>query len=93
MLDDDNSKVRSFILKGDHRIGFISLPAFYTDWESGSDGNNGCADDVAKEILKLKKENIEGLILDLRYNGGGSMLKPLPLPGFLLMPACGDDKK
>ena len=29
-LDDDNSKVRSFILKGEHSVGFISLPAFYT---------------------------------------------------------------
>ncbi|HZZ75221.1 MAG TPA: PDZ domain-containing protein, partial [Puia sp.] len=74
-LDDDNSKVRSFILKGDHRVGFISLPAFYTDWNGEEGGNNGCADDVAKEIIKLKKENIEGLILDLRYNGGGSMLE------------------
>lgn len=84
VLDDDNSKVRSFILNGDHRIGFISLPAFYTDWESGSDGSNGCADDVAKEILKLKKENIEALILDLRYNGGGSMAEAIALTGIFI---------
>lgn len=84
LLDDDNSKVRSFILKGDHRIGFISLPAFYTDWESGAGGSNGCADDVAKEILKLKKENIEGLILDLRYNGGGSMTEAIALAGIFI---------
>jgi carboxyl-terminal processing protease len=82
--NDDDSKVRSFILKGDHRIGFISLPAFYTEWESGSDGNNGCADDVAKEILKLKKENIEGLILDLRYNGGGSVTEAIALAGIFI---------
>jgi len=84
VLDDDNSKVRSFILKGEHSIGFISLPAFYTDWESGSNGSNGCADDVAKEILKLKKENIEGLILDLRYNGGGSMSEAVALAGIFI---------
>jgi carboxyl-terminal processing protease len=83
-LDDDNSKVRSFILKGDHRVGFISLPAFYTDWNGEEGGNNGCADDVAKEILKLKKENIEGLILDLRYNGGGSMLEAIALAGIFI---------
>ena len=83
-LNDDNSKVRSFILKGDHRVGFISLPAFYTDWNGEEGGNNGCADDVAKEIIKLKKENIEGLILDLRYNGGGSMLEAIALAGIFI---------
>jgi carboxyl-terminal processing protease len=83
-LDDDNSKVRSFILKGDHRIGFISLPAFYTDWNGDEGGNNGCADDVAKEIIKLKKENIEGLILDIRYNGGGSMLEAIAMTGIFI---------
>jgi carboxyl-terminal processing protease len=84
VLDDDNGKVRSFILNGEHRIGFISLPAFYTDWENGTGGNNGCADDVAEEILKLKKENIEGLILDLRYNGGGSMTEAIALAGIFI---------
>jgi carboxyl-terminal processing protease len=83
-LDDDNSKVRSFILNGDHRIGFISLPAFYTDWNGDEGGNNGCADDVAKEIIKLKKENISGLILDIRYNGGGSMLEAIAMTGIFI---------
>ena len=83
-LDDDNSRVRSFILKGEHSVGFISLPAFYTDWNGEEGGNNGCADDVAKEIIKLKKENIEGLILDLRYNGGGSMLEAIALAGIFI---------
>jgi len=84
LMDDDNGRVRSFILKGDHRIGFISLPAFYTDWNGEEGGSNGCADDVAKEIIKLKKENIEGLILDLRYNGGGSMLEAIALAGIFI---------
>ena len=84
LLDDDNSKVRSLILKGKRSIGFISLPAFYTDWNGEEGGNNGCADDVAKEIIKLKKENIEGLILDLRYNGGGSMLEAIALAGIFI---------
>ena len=70
--------------RGSHRIGFISLPAFYTDWNGEEGGNNGCADDVAKEIIKLKKENIEGLILDLRYNGGGSMLEAIALAGIFI---------
>ena len=70
--DEDDDKVKSFILKGANTIGYIYLPAFYEDWETANDGLNGCANDVGREILKLKKENINGLILDLRYNGGGS---------------------
>lgn len=83
-LNNENSKVRSFILKGDHRIGVISLPAFYTDWNGQEGGNNGCADNVAREIIKLKKENIEGLILDLRFNGGGSMMEAIALAGIFI---------
>ncbi|MEO9022790.1 MAG: S41 family peptidase [Ginsengibacter sp.] len=82
--DDDANKVKSFILKGSKTIGFISLPAFYEDWENESTGINGCANDVAKEILKLKKEKIEGLILDLRYNGGGSVQEAVDLTGIFI---------
>ena len=82
--DDDQNKVKSFLLKGSKTIGFISLPSFYQDWENESTGVNGCANDVAKEILKLKKENIEGLIIDLRYNGGGSMDEAIELSGIFI---------
>ncbi len=83
--DDDDDKVKSFVLKGSKNIGYISLPAFYTDWENGSDNRlHGCANDVAKEIIKLKKENIAGLILDVRYNGGGSMEEAIELSGIFI---------
>ena len=81
--DDDDDRVKSFLLKGNKTVGFLSLPAFYEDWEDEK-GINGCANDVAKEILKLKKENIEGLILDLRYNGGGSMQEAVELAGIFI---------
>jgi carboxyl-terminal processing protease len=81
---DDENKVKSFLLKGSKTIGFISLPAFYEDWENESTGVNGCANDVAKEILKLKREKIEGLILDLRYNGGGSVQEAVELAGIFI---------
>ncbi|MBS1597906.1 MAG: hypothetical protein JST75_06755 [Bacteroidetes bacterium] len=81
--DADENRVKSFILKGAHTFGFISLPDFYSDWEN-SEGVNGCANDVAKEIIKLKKENIDGLILDLRYNGGGSMVEAVELAGIFI---------
>lgn len=82
--DEADNKVKSFVLKGDKNIGFISLPAFYTDWEINSSEDHGCANDVAKEILKLKKENITGLIIDLRYNGGGSMQEAIELAGIFI---------
>ena len=81
--EEDENKVKGFLLKGAKTVGYISLPAFYTDWED-SKGTNGCANDVAKEILKLKKENIGALILDLRYNGGGSMEEAVALSGLFI---------
>jgi len=81
--EEDVSKVKSFVLKGSKSIGYISLPAFYTDYQANSDVK-GCANDVAKEIIKLKKENIDGLILDIRYNGGGSMQEAVELAGIFI---------
>jgi len=81
--DPEADRVTGFLLKGAKTIGYISLPAFYEDWED-SRGVNGCANDVAKEIIKLKKENIGGLILDLRYNGGGSMEEAVQLSGLFI---------
>lgn len=83
-VDDDDDKVKSFILKGDKTIGFISFPAFYTDWEDKRNNANGCANDIAKEILKLKKEGIQGLIIDLRFNGGGSVQEAIDLSGLFI---------
>lgn len=78
----DEDIVKSFLLNGSKKIGYISLPGFYTEWES--EGGSSCANDVAKEIVKLKKENIHGLILDLRFNGGGSLGEALDLAGIFI---------
>ena len=67
----ENNTVKSYIVKFDKKIGYISIPSFYSD--SNNPNALGCANELAKEILKLKNENIEGLIIDLRYNGGGSL--------------------
>lgn len=79
---NDNNVVKGFILKGERRIGYIYLPGFYTSFEETSIAS--CANDVAKEIVKLKKENIQGLILDVRYNGGGSMDEALDMAGIFI---------
>jgi carboxyl-terminal processing protease len=80
--DNEENIVKSFILKGEKKAGYILLPGFYTEWESET--GSSCANDVAKEILKLKKENIEGLILDVRYNGGGSIGEALEMIGIFI---------
>lgn len=83
-VEEEEDRVNGFLLKGaKSTVGYISLPAFYSDWED-SKGVNGCANDVAKEILKMKKENIGALILDLRYNGGGSMQEAVALAGLFI---------
>jgi len=80
----DETKAKSVIvgLKGEiDSIGFIRLPSFYSDFKS--DGNN-CSDDIKKELNKLKEKNIKGIILDLRYNGGGSLRDVIKIAGYFI---------
>ena len=67
--------IRTYVLNGtDFKIGYIVLPSFYSDWdEKDSVEISKCAVDVESAVLKLKEEKIDGLIVDLRYNGGGSV--------------------
>jgi len=81
MRSDENA-VKGFILKGEKPFGYISLPSYYT--ETGSLNPLGCANDVAKEIFKLQEEHIQGLILDLRSNGGGSVYEAIALAGLFI---------
>jgi carboxyl-terminal processing protease len=82
-VESEENTLNSFVLSDDStKLGYIPLPSFYTDFDE--EGNLGCANDVAKEIIKLKAENIQGLILDLRYNGGGSMKEAMDLAGIFI---------
>ncbi len=81
-IREDENIVKSYILKGDKTIGYIALPGFYTETEDAS--SLGCANDVAKEIIKLKEAKIEGLILDIRSNGGGSLREGMSLAGIFI---------
>ena len=63
-------------------IGYIKLPKFYSSFEK-KDGNS-CAVDVAKEIEKLNQENVNGIILDLRSNGGGSLRDVVDMSGLFI---------
>jgi carboxyl-terminal processing protease len=81
-MENEENIVKSFVLNGEKKIGYILLPGFYTEWENES--GSSCANDVAKEIIKLKRENIDGLILDLRYNGGGSLGEAMEMAGIFI---------
>jgi carboxyl-terminal processing protease len=84
-VTDEEEKVKSYVVKSVKKIGYINLPGFYSREEDENNLNfNGCANDVSKEIIKLKKDNIEGLILDLRNNGGGSMWEAMQLAGIFI---------
>lgn len=52
------------------RIGVITLPSFYVNFQTGE---NRCSEDVRKILTRMTQEGIDGLMLDLRGNGGGSL--------------------
>jgi carboxyl-terminal processing protease len=84
-VSDEEEKVKSYVVKSNKKIGYINLPGFYSREDDYKDLKfDGCANDVSKEIIKLKKDNIEGLILDLRDNGGGSMWEAMQLAGIFI---------
>ncbi|MEO6253059.1 MAG: carboxy terminal-processing peptidase [Ferruginibacter sp.] len=88
-IDDEEGIVKSYVLRGNKNIGYINLPGFYSrEDESITDEKDitydGSANDVSKEIVKLRKDTIAGLILDLRYNGGGSMWEAMQLSGIFI---------
>ncbi|WP_452221964.1 carboxy terminal-processing peptidase [Lacinutrix salivirga] len=86
-LTKGKTKVRQndltgFLIGEDSQIGYINIPSFYTNDDSIH--GLGLTHDIAKELYKLQKEKIEGLILDLRFNGGGSMLEAAELSGMFI---------
>ncbi|OHX65372.1 carboxy terminal-processing peptidase [Flammeovirga pacifica] len=53
------------------KIGLIDLPSFYVDFNDRNGRN--CGNDIKQEIIKLKNQNVDGIVFDLRNNGGGSL--------------------
>ncbi|KAA6187727.1 tail-specific protease [Thiohalocapsa marina] len=69
------------------RIGVIELPAFYRDFRAESEGNRNFTSttrDVRKLIADLKRQGIDGLVIDLRGNGGGSLTEATSLTGLFI---------
>lgn len=71
------------IIKGSQKFGLINLPQFYVSFDD-YEGERNAASDVAKEVERLKQEGAEGLILDLRDNGGGSLKTVVEMAGLFI---------
>jgi carboxyl-terminal processing protease len=70
------------VKKGQRTFGVINLPKFYVNFEDYNKRN--AASDVKKEIERLKEQGMEGLVLDLRNNGGGSLKTVVDMAGFFI---------
>lgn len=79
----DESFARSAIINnGSSRIGYIYLPEFYADFDRPNGAR--CYIDVAKEIMKLKEDKVDGIVMDLRNNGGGSLYDVVQMVGLFI---------
>ncbi len=70
------------VKKGNKTFGVINLPKFYVDFKDYN--NRNAASDVKKEIIRLKKAGMEGLVMDLRDNGGGSLKTVIDMAGLFI---------
>ncbi len=80
----EDTFARSIIVnsKEGKKYGLISLPSFNADFEDAKGRN--ASDDIKSELIKLKAQNVEGVILDLRNNGGGSLTEVGDIMGLFM---------
>ncbi|OQP57299.1 tail-specific protease [Niastella vici] len=64
------------------KLGFIYLPEFYADFDNPKGAR--CSEDVRKEIIKLKEQKVDGIVMDLRNNGGGSLYDVVQMVGLFI---------
>lgn len=82
IVQDETFARSAVVANGKSKIGFIWLPEFYADFDNPK--GNRCAVDVAKEIIKLKEQKIDGIVMDLRNNGGGSLYDVVQMVGLFI---------
>lgn len=84
IIEYDASYAKSAIIVDDHntKYGLINLPEFYFNPNDPSDRN--AASDFKKELLALKSQDIKGVIIDLRNNGGGSLATVVDIVGMFI---------
>lgn len=79
----DDTFARSAVVNNNgHKIGYIYLPEFYANFDDPTGRRS--ATDVAKEVEKLKAANVEGIVIDLRSNGGGSLSDVVDMVGLFI---------
>jgi len=83
IVQDETTFARSAIVNGDKgKIGYIYLPEFYADFDNPK--GNRCSVDVAREVMKLKEQKVDGIVIDLRNNGGGSLYDVVQMVGLFI---------
>lgn len=82
VIEIDETYAKSAILNNKKKTGYIYLPMFYADFTRN--GAHRCAADMKKEIEKLKKQGVEGIVIDLRDNGGGSLQEVVEMAGLFI---------
>jgi carboxyl-terminal processing protease len=83
IVQDELTFARSAIVNSPKgKIGYIYLPEFYADFDNPKGAR--CSIDVAREILKLKEQKVDGIVLDLRDNGGGSLVDVVQMAGYFV---------
>jgi carboxyl-terminal processing protease len=80
----DESYVRSAVInEGSSKIGYIFLPEFYANFNDPTDPHRSAVD-VENEVKKLKAEKVDGIVIDLRNNGGGSLNDVVQMAGLFI---------
>ena len=83
IVEIEETYAKSALIKeANHTYGIINLPKFYIDFQNYKERN--AASDMALEIANLKKSNVDGIILDLRNNGGGSLKTVVDIAGLFI---------
>ncbi|MEP7079248.1 MAG: carboxy terminal-processing peptidase [Ginsengibacter sp.] len=78
----EDTYAKSAIITGTHKIGYIRLPEFYVDFNDPNARRSST--DVAEEIKKLKAQNVQAIVMDLRGNPGGSLPDVVDMVGLFV---------
>jgi len=82
IVQDETFARSAVVNNASGKIGYIFLPEFYADFDNPQ-GNRSYVD-VAKEVAKLKEQKVDGIIIDLRNNGGGSLYDVVQMAGLFI---------
>ncbi len=78
----EDTYAKSAIIENPHKIGYIRLPEFYANFNDPSGRRSST--DVATEVKKLKDAHVDGIVIDLRGNGGGSLQDVVDMVGLFI---------